>query len=51
VTSASAEGEKKSDEKRHPSDWSVEEVVEWLNSKAFGQDVCEKFIGAFFDIN
>ncbi|KAI5993586.1 hypothetical protein EDD15DRAFT_2509889 [Pisolithus albus] len=27
-----------------PSEWSVEEVVEWLKSKGFGQDVCDKFI-------
>ncbi|KAL4256745.1 Polar growth protein [Pleurotus pulmonarius] len=30
-------------EKTHPSDWSVEEVVEWLKSKGFDQDVCDKF--------
>ncbi|KAF7432629.1 polar growth protein [Pleurotus ostreatus] len=30
-------------EKTHPSDWSVEEVVEWLRSKGFDQDVCDKF--------
>jgi len=28
-----------------PVEWSVEEVVEWLKSKGFAQDVCEKFIG------
>ncbi|KAL4076379.1 hypothetical protein J3A83DRAFT_4370556 [Scleroderma citrinum] len=27
-----------------PAEWSVEEVVEWLKSKGFGQDVCDKFI-------
>ncbi|KAI6042846.1 hypothetical protein EDC04DRAFT_3138901 [Pisolithus marmoratus] len=27
-----------------PSEWSVGEVVEWLKSKGFGQDVCDKFI-------
>ncbi|KAG1735024.1 hypothetical protein EDB19DRAFT_1638619 [Suillus lakei] len=27
-----------------PSEWSVEEVVDWLKSKGFGQDVCDKFI-------
>ncbi|KAG2138092.1 uncharacterized protein EDB93DRAFT_729944 [Suillus bovinus] len=27
-----------------PSEWSVEEVVDWLKSKSFGQDVCDKFI-------
>jgi hypothetical protein len=30
-----------------PSEWSVEEVVDWLKSKGFGQDVCDKFIGRF----
>lgn len=29
----------------HPSEWTVEEVVDWLKSKGFGDDVCEKFIG------
>ena len=43
----SSEVEKNGEQKRHPSDWTVEEVVEWLASKGFGQDVCEKFIGAF----
>lgn len=27
-----------------PSEWSVEDVVDWLKSKGFGQDVCDKFI-------
>ncbi|KAI0774696.1 hypothetical protein BD413DRAFT_302983 [Trametes elegans] len=28
----------------HPSDWNVEDVVEWLKSKGFDQGVCDKFI-------
>ncbi|KAI0313113.1 sterile alpha motif/pointed domain-containing protein, partial [Amylostereum chailletii] len=28
----------------HPSDWSVEEVVDWLKSKGFDDGVCDKFI-------
>ena len=28
-----------------PSEWTVEEVVEWLKSKGFGADVYDKFIG------
>ncbi|KAI8989868.1 hypothetical protein BD414DRAFT_460138 [Trametes punicea] len=28
----------------HPSEWSVEEVVDWLKSKGFDQGVCDKFI-------
>ncbi|KAF7307159.1 hypothetical protein MIND_00509500 [Mycena indigotica] len=28
---------------KHPSEWSVEEVVEWLRSKGFDDDVCDKF--------
>ncbi|EPQ58889.1 hypothetical protein GLOTRDRAFT_135903 [Gloeophyllum trabeum ATCC 11539] len=28
----------------HPTDWTVEEVVEWLKSKGFDQTVCDKFI-------
>lgn len=30
-----------------PSEWTVNEVVEWLTSKGFGSDVCDKFIGQF----
>ncbi|KAF9069085.1 hypothetical protein BDP27DRAFT_1325996 [Rhodocollybia butyracea] len=29
--------------KTHPSQWSVPQVITWLTSKGFGQDVCEKF--------
>jgi hypothetical protein len=29
----------------HPSEWTVEEVVDWLRSKGFGDDVCDRFIG------
>lgn len=29
--------------KKHPSEWSVEEVIEWLKSKGFDQGVCDKF--------
>lgn len=28
-----------------PSEWTVDEVVEWLKSKGFGPDVYDKFIG------
>ncbi|RPD67460.1 hypothetical protein L226DRAFT_529790 [Lentinus tigrinus ALCF2SS1-7] len=28
----------------HPSEWNVEEVIEWLKSKGFDQGVCDKFI-------
>jgi hypothetical protein len=35
----------KKENKQHPSDWSVDDVVEWLKSKGFDQDVCDKFIG------
>lgn len=34
-------------EKAHPSEWSVDDVVEWLKGKGFDQDVCNKFTGAF----
>jgi len=34
--------------KTHPSEWSLEEVIEWLKSKGFDQDVCDKFIGKSF---
>jgi len=29
-----------------PWEWSVEEVVEWVKSEEFGQDVCDKFAGS-----
>jgi hypothetical protein len=29
----------------HPMEWSVKEVVDWLKSKEFDQDVCDKFAG------
>jgi predicted metal-dependent phosphotriesterase family hydrolase len=32
----------------HPSEWTLEEVIEWLKSKGFDQDVCDKFIGMSF---
>ena len=33
--------------KTHPSDWTVDEVIDWLKSKGFDQSVCDKFIGTF----
>lgn len=38
------------DLRTHPSEWSLEQVVEWLKGKGFDQDVCDKFVGtlAFF---
>ncbi|TFK43957.1 hypothetical protein BDQ12DRAFT_719130 [Crucibulum laeve] len=33
----------KEKEKTHPSEWTVDEVVDWLKSKGFDQDVCDKF--------
>ncbi|KAG6887274.1 hypothetical protein C0995_016498 [Termitomyces sp. Mi166 len=30
-------------EKKHPSEWDVGEVVEWLKGRGFDPDVCEKF--------
>jgi hypothetical protein len=34
--------------KAHPTEWSLDEVVEWLKTKGFDQDVCDKFTGNFF---
>ena len=34
--------------KSHPSEWSVEQVIEWLKGRGFDQDVCDKFTGEFF---
>ncbi|PCH40745.1 hypothetical protein WOLCODRAFT_136965 [Wolfiporia cocos MD-104 SS10] len=45
--SGSASGQVTIEGKRpdgHPSEWTVEQVVEWLRSKNFDQDVCDKFI-------
>lgn len=28
----------------HPTEWTIEEAVNWLRSKGFEDDVCEKFI-------
>ncbi|KAJ3874772.1 hypothetical protein F5051DRAFT_415971 [Lentinula edodes] len=33
----------KEKEKTHPSEWNVDEVVEWVRTKGFGEDVCAKF--------
>ncbi|KAJ3862371.1 hypothetical protein EV359DRAFT_45309 [Lentinula novae-zelandiae] len=33
----------KEKEKTHPSEWNVDEVVEWVRGKGFGEDVCAKF--------
>ncbi|KAF8632449.1 hypothetical protein AX15_001885 [Amanita polypyramis BW_CC] len=43
------ERDKERGEKREmpPTEWSVEDVIEWLKSKGFDQDVQNKFIGAF----
>ena len=30
-----------------PMEWSINEVVDWLKSKGFDQDVCDKFIGEY----
>lgn len=30
-----------------PMEWSVEDVVDWLKSKGFDQDVCDKFVGEY----
>ena len=45
TSAAPPEAEEKK-EPKHPNDWSVEEVVEWLKSKGFDEDVCNKFTGA-----
>jgi hypothetical protein len=38
--------EKREKEKSLPSEWSVEDVVDWLKSKGFDQEVQDKFTGA-----
>ncbi|TFK69427.1 hypothetical protein BDN72DRAFT_614262 [Pluteus cervinus] len=39
-----AGSEKGGRDKTHPSEWSVDQVVEWLKGRGFDQDVCDKFI-------
>lgn len=34
-----------------PSEWSVDDVVEWAKSKGFDDSVCDKFIGRYFSIH
>ncbi|KAJ4478978.1 hypothetical protein J3R30DRAFT_2697911 [Lentinula aciculospora] len=36
-------GQAKGKEKTHPSEWTVDEVIEWARSKGFGEEVCDKF--------
>ena len=31
----------------HPTEWTLEEVLDWLKSKGFDQEVCDKFAGMF----
>lgn len=32
----------------HPSEWTVDQVVEWLHARGFDEGVCDKFTGACF---
>ncbi|KAF5389858.1 hypothetical protein D9757_003677 [Collybiopsis confluens] len=43
VVSDKEKVDEKTKEKTHPSEWTVEQVVDWARSKGFGEDVCEKF--------
>ncbi|KAF9458484.1 hypothetical protein BDZ94DRAFT_1226253 [Collybia nuda] len=38
------EKKEKGKEKGHPTEWSVEDVIDWLKTRGFDQDVCDKFI-------
>ena len=31
----------------HPSEWSLEQVIEWLKGRGFDQDICDKFAGVW----
>ena len=44
TTSTAPTSSKKS---AHPSEWSVEQVVEWVRSRGFDEGVCAKFQGPF----
>jgi hypothetical protein len=34
--------------KAHPSEWTIEQVVEWARNRGFDESVCAKFQGSFF---
>ena len=34
-----------------PVEWSVEEVVDWLKSKGFDQEICDKFVGEYMPLS
>ena len=38
---------KESRNERHPNDWTVGEVAEWLKSKGLDKAILDKFVGAF----
>ncbi|KAJ7847871.1 hypothetical protein B0H13DRAFT_2091141 [Mycena leptocephala] len=40
---ASGSGGSANGTSKHPSEWTVDEVVDWLKSKGFDEDVCDKF--------
>jgi hypothetical protein len=44
------QGEKEGVEKKEksPTEWTLDDVLEWLKSKGFDEDVQSKFLGAFF---
>jgi hypothetical protein len=44
---ASGSGGSANGTSKHPSEWTVDEVVDWLKSKGFDEDVCDKFTGQF----
>ncbi|KAG6810375.1 hypothetical protein H0H92_012109 [Tricholoma furcatifolium] len=37
------EGKESNREKKHPSEWELPDVIDWLKSRGFDQDVCDKF--------
>jgi hypothetical protein len=34
----------------HPSEWNVDQVVEWLRAKGFDDSTCAKFSGAKYSL-
>lgn len=44
-SSSSGSDTKKDRPDGHPSEWTVDQVVEWLRAKGFDEGVCEKFTG------
>jgi hypothetical protein len=39
-----ASGASSTNEKKHPTEWGVPDVVDWLKTRGFDEDTCDKFV-------